>query len=151
MGLSSPVPKCSILFFVSIGLTALTGEVPVSLQLDHSLPNAGQMFLGCVYPHLVHLFWVSRVSWCTNEADVIVGRSDHPFSLDFWYSFHWDSKSLQCVSRDVYVSSSWFCCLIQSLALWYHTACGKSMVLSVAFVSGYVNLTLFIKCCKAIG
>ena len=49
------------------------------------------------------------MSWCTDEAvdeaALIKVRLVHAFSLAFWYCSHWDFRSLQCVIRDVYVSS----------------------------------------------
>ena len=97
------------------------------------------VILGCVKPHLVYLLWVFRVFWCTDKAAEIVVRSAHAFSLALWYCSHWDFRTLQSASRDVYVSSFWFCSLIQSLASWYHIAYYRSMILSV---SSCVNVGL---------
>ena len=75
---------------------------------------------------------------------MIVVRLAHPFSLAVCYCLHQDSRSLHCVSRDAYMSSCWFYCLIQSQAFWYHTTCCKSNILSVYFVSWCMNFELLI-------
>ena len=46
------------------------------------------------------------------------------------------------LSRDVYISSYWFCCLIQSLTRWYLMACCKSIIVSVSPVCSCVNLEI---------
>ena len=61
-------------------------------------------------------------------------RLDCPFTLAFWHCLHWDSRSLQWVRRDWYVSRDWSWSQIESLSSWYCMACCRTMIFSISWV-----------------
>ena len=71
---------------------------------------------------------------------VMEERSAWPFSVAFWYCSQWDSSSWQWERRVWYVSWDWSWSQIQSLSLWYHTACCRTMSFSISCVLGCRNL-----------
>ena len=78
-------------------------------------------------------------------ASVIEARSVQPLSFAFWYCPHHTFGILQWERRAWYVSWDWSCCLIQSLASWYLTACCRTMILSISMVGAGVNLELLMR------
>ena len=74
---------------------------------------------------------------CCDQAKLV-----HPLCLAFWNCSHLDSSSLQWERRAWYVSWDWSWFLIQSLALWYCTACWRTIIFRVSWVLGWGNLHL---------
>ena len=77
---------------------------------------------------------------CLGSHCVMYVRSACPLSLAFCYCFYLDSSSLQWERRDWHVSWDWSCQWIQSLVMWYHTACCRTMNFSISHVLACINL-----------
>ena len=67
-----------------------------------------------------------------------------PFSLSFWNISWWNSRNWHCERRAWYVSWDWSCWCIKSQALC-HTACCRTMILSVSLVFRLGNIHRLIR------